>query len=260
MSFPKRGKIFQGSIRDVRDTIARPSLDTLYEVNFSFGGSDGKPWIREGLSSKISGNKRSQGGDFQNKMSLLCTQAEIPGTSFNTDTRIGDYQGIQEEFPNLRNFPPLNLVFYCDADHLILQIFDQWMTYINPIQQKDKAIKNAYARFNYPADYKETIHLTKFERDTFTGSSTTNMSSYEFINAWPSDMTSMRVAYGDSNVLRCSMRFTYDRFHTEFNYADLRSQKIEEPNDILNRSIERRTLVDDTTLGGTVPYQSTGLA
>ena len=68
------------------------------------------------------------------KMSILCTQAEIPGTSFiRSSSATGHHQGIQEEFPNLRNFPPLNLVFYCDADHVILEVLESWMSYINPI-------------------------------------------------------------------------------------------------------------------------------
>ena len=31
----------------------------------------------------------------------------------------------------------------------------------------------------------------------------------------------MRVAYGDSNVLKCSVQFAYDRFFTRFNYDDV---------------------------------------
>ena len=245
MSFPKRESIFQGSVKDVRETISRPSLDTLYEVRFSFDKQ--KKWLQES-PFKTSGDNRSQGQDFLQKMSLMCTQAEIPGTSFVESTAIGHRQGIQESFPNLRNFPPLNLVFYCDADHLIMEVFDWWMTYINPIETGIRE-KPAYSRFNYPDDYKETIHLTKFERDTFGGRSTTNMSSYEFVNIWPSNMTSMRVAYGDSNVLRCTMQFIYDRFHTEFNYADLRSQKIEKSNsqskDIVSNRVRNRVRDSD---------------
>ena len=33
-------------------------------------------------------------------------------------------------------------------------------------------------------------------------------------------MTSMRVAYGDTNVLRCSVQFAYDRFFADFGYTD----------------------------------------
>ena len=208
--FPRRGQIFQGNIRDVRDTIARPSLDTFYQVDFSFG--NWQTW----LGKNFSGDNRVQGRDFMQKMSLLCTQAELPGTSFVTQSTIGHHQGIQEEFPSLRNFPPLNLVFYCDADQIILEVFESWMSYINPINgnQRDKS---AFTRFNYPEDYKEILHITKFERDSFSqgrGEFTSSFTQYEFVNIWPSNMTSMRVAYGDSNVLRCNMQFAYDRFFT----------------------------------------------
>ena len=33
-------------------------------------------------------------------------------------------------------------------------------------------------------------------------------------------MTSMRVAYGETNVLRLSVTFVYDRFFTKFHYDD----------------------------------------
>ena len=45
--FPRRSDIFRPNMKDIRDTIARPSLDTFYQVTFSFGkaniwlGSDG---------------------------------------------------------------------------------------------------------------------------------------------------------------------------------------------------------------------------
>ena len=207
--FPRSGQLNTGSVLNVRDTIARPSLDTLYQVNFSFG--NWQTWLGSGI-----GRRRTQGSSFMEKMAILCTQAEIPGTSFVTQSTIGHHQGIQEEFPSLRNFPPLNLVFYCDADHIILEVFESWMSYINPIMgnQRDKS---AFTRFNYPEDYKEILHITKFERDAFTDDSssyTSAFTQYEFVNVWPSNMTSMRVAYGDSNVLRCNVQFAYDRFFT----------------------------------------------
>ena len=209
--------------------LGRPSLDTLYQVFFSFGNF--QTWL-EGFGQS-DGFKRTQGRGFREKLSLLCAEAEIPGTSFQTSLAVGHHQGIQEEFPNLRTFPPLNLTFYVDADHVVLEIFESWMTYINPITNAKRSV-NAYGRFNYPEDYKEILHITKFERDTFLDElpakttppqlpreSTTKLTSYEFVNVWPTNMTSMRVAYGDTNVLRCSVQFAYDRFFTTFNYADI---------------------------------------
>jgi len=223
VGIPTRGQIFKGSVDRVRDTVARPSLDTFYEVQFSFGKY--QTWL-----GREPGLRRTQGSKFQQKMSLLCTQAELPGTSFIESSVTGNHQGITELFPNLRNFPPLNLSFYVDADHVILEVLETWMTYINPIAN-DRSRDNAYAVFNYPEDYKEKIYVTKFERDTFikesrAASYQSEMTSYEFYNAWPINLTSMRVAYGDSNVLRCNIQLAYDRFQTSFNYPDVQRRAI----------------------------------
>ena len=95
--FPRKSDIFgsnsnpsRNSILDIRDTLGRVSLDALYQVTFSFGKS--REWLREDEPGK----NRTQGTDFKRKMSLLCTQAEIPGTSFTTDLAVGHHQGIQE--------------------------------------------------------------------------------------------------------------------------------------------------------------------
>ena len=227
--FPRRSDIFRGSIKDVRDSVARPSLDTFYQVTFSFGKADiwlGSNGFRQfsGSSTPLPDRRRSQGNTFSQKMSILCTQAEIPGTTFQTDLATGHHQGIVEEFPNLRTFPPLNLTFYVDADMVILETLEKWMSYINPIA--DKRNLNAYGRFNYPEDYKEIIHLTKFDSDTIEEptfprfNNQAALSTYEFVNVWPVDLTSMRVAYDSSNVLQCSVKFAYDRFFTDFGYSD----------------------------------------
>ena len=89
--FPRRSEIFKGSMEAIRDTVARPSLDTLYQVNFSFGNYD--KWLES-----VPGKKRTQGRGFQRKMSLLCTQAEIPGTSFVDSSVTGHHQGITDDF------------------------------------------------------------------------------------------------------------------------------------------------------------------
>ena len=281
MGFPKRTDIFgsnpnENNILDIRDTIARPSLDTFYEVDFSFGKAD--RWL-----GSINKN-RTQSRGFKKKMSLLCTQAEIPGTSFVPSTAVGHHQGIQEEFPNLRNFPPLNLVFYCDADQVIIQVLESWMSYINPIFT-DLETSRAYSRFNYPEDYKEDISITKFERDSFIsgrsrgrGSFGTDIrgrdfddpdafnqgltketsykshyAQFKFKNVWPSNLTSMRVAYGDSNVLRCTVQFAYDRFFSTYtkNAAHNRAV-ISSVDDVVNtnatlEAVERQKEYDDLT-------------
>ena len=254
---------------DVREIIGRPSLDTFYQVTFSFG--KWQTWLQSELSDietivfdpAISGHSRVQGRDFMQKMSVMCAEAEIPGTSFQSTLAVGHHQGIQEEFPYLRTFPPLNLTFYCDLDHVIIEVLESWMTFINPISTNKRNL-NAYGRFNYPDDYKETIHLTKFERDTFEESlpldqnPTTRLMTYEFINVWPQNMTSMRVAYGDSNVLRCSVQLAYDRFFTNFNYTDTNQAIVGDAFTLLNskEQARRNGLRDSLLYGNTVPEKT----
>ena len=269
MPFPDRRRIFTRSILDARQTVGRPSIDTLFQVHFDFGKYP--TWLEssdevrqfptnERRGGIISGSNRVQGATFTEKMSLLCAEAEIPGTSFQTSLAVGHHQGIQEEFPNLRTFPPLNLTFYVDLDHIILEVLESWMTYINPISAKDKRVSNAYGRFNYPEDYKETIHVSKFERDLNTVNPTTRITSYEFIKAWPTNLTSMRVAYGESNVLRCSIQLAYDRFFAEFNYNDTNGAVTEDAFTSLStlEQARRNGLRDEMMYGNTFPSNSFG--
>jgi len=212
--FPRKKDIFQKSVKDVQTSVGRPSFDTQFQVVFSFGNY--QRWLEE-AGGDIS-RARTSGLDFKEKMAIMCTEAELPGTSFQTSLAVGHHQGIQEEFPNLRTFPPLNLTFYVDADHVILEVLETWMTFINPITNNKRNF-NAFGRFNYPENYKEIMHITKFERDAFQKSGS-KLSSYEFVNVWPTNLASMRVAYGETNVLRLSVQLAYDRFFTKFNYDD----------------------------------------
>ena len=47
-------------------------------------------------------------------------------------------------------------------------------------------------------------------------------------------MTSMRVAYGDSNVLRCNLELAYDRFITNFNYEDTQKTVLNSSSGVVN--------------------------
>jgi len=217
VSFPKDTELQPKNMLDIRDPVSRVSLDTFYQVTFSFGKQSN--WFR----GTASGGKKFDGLDFKQKMNLLCTQAEIPGTSYLTTQAVGHHQGIQEVFPTLRQFPPLNLTFYVDADHLILEVIESWMSYINPLSTNSAASKT-FGRLNYPETYKETIHVSKFERDTFikgrdfggNSRATTSASHYEFVNVWPQNMQSIRISYGQSSIMRCSVALAYDRFFTDF--------------------------------------------
>ena len=46
------------------------------------------------------------------------------------------------------------------------------------------------------------------------------MSQYEFVNVFPTNLTSMRVNYGSSAVVKVSVQLAYDRFFTKFSVID----------------------------------------
>ena len=204
MSFPTPGQIVRDPLDRIIPTLSTISLDTFYQVTFSFGKFG--TWYK--------GSSSSLGLDVKRKMSLLCAEAELPGTSYAVSTAIGHHQGIVETFPNLRQFPPLNLTFYVDAEHIIIDVWEQWMNYINPVNNTKQL--NAFSRFKYPDSYKEVLHVTKYERGGIGNNPgfKPGMYHYEFINVWPTNVTSMKVNYGQSDVLKCSVQLAYDRYFT----------------------------------------------
>ena len=248
MSYPTTSQIFREPLDRITDVIGRVSLDTYYQVTFSFGKYS--TWLSASPQVATSGARTSQGLDWMRKMSLLCTNAEIPGTSYLTSSVQGDRQGISEKFPNFRQFPDLNLTFNVDADHVIIKVLETWMRYINPIVRGNNRAYNAYTKFQYPDTYKEILHITKFEKDfgrekkddARASGQTTGTLTYEFVNAWPVNMTSMPVRYGDSDILKCSIQFAYDRYHTSFidSSADINPTPIDTPQvtakDFINRN------------------------
>ena len=54
MSFPKESELKPKNMLDIRDPVSRVSLDTFYQVSFSFGNED--KWFKQSVSS---GSKRA---------------------------------------------------------------------------------------------------------------------------------------------------------------------------------------------------------
>jgi hypothetical protein len=214
VSFPTKGQIYQEPLDRIKGTLGRVSLDTFYQVTFSFGKMGN--WFKS--PSVVSGSSLNDGLSVQQKMSLMCTEAELPGTAYNATSAIGHYQGIQESFATLRDYPPLNLTFYVDVNHVMIEVFEKWMNYINPTSSERAS--NSFKKLKYPDQYKEIIHITKYERDF---RKTGNLLSYEFINVWPTNMSSMKVNYGQSNVLKLSVQLAYDRYFTTYRGVTLDS-------------------------------------
>ena len=226
------GREITYSIEKVKNLFSKVSFDTLYQVTFPSANYNN--WLRG--SNIYWTDSLNEGFRLFEKVGLLCTQAELPGTQYQTTQVIGDRQGLIEMFPVLRTYPPLNLTFYVDTNHIIIKVFEVWMNYINPLNSARKQ-DNTYSRMRYPDTYKDFIKIVKFEKDTGLSDKfmkrqglekrdvrelryKSSMLNYEFVNAWPSNIISMPVSYGTSNILKVSVTFQYDRYYVSESTAE----------------------------------------
>ena len=172
---------------------------------------------------------------------FFASEAELPGTNFDVTEQPGGFQGLLEYNATRRIYPDFNVTFYVDTDYYMIRMFEEWMNFINPIYgSKGKYIggsggmrgfgeeePGAYYRLSYPrgyTGYKHDISITKFERDFFVDpnqnsgvmgrSHKQSLISYQFIDAFPKQVTAMPVSYQGSQLLQCSVTFGYTRYVT----------------------------------------------
>jgi len=144
---------------------------------------------------------------------MYCNEASLPGNSFATTEMTTDFPGVSQKFPYRKIYNDFQLTFYVDSQYKILKFFEAWMSYIASPYGLGKAINEESGetgsfRFNYPSAYKCNIYVAKFNKDE----TISNRVAYRFINAFPIDITSMPVSYVSSDILRCTVSFSYDRY------------------------------------------------
>jgi hypothetical protein len=146
-------------------------------------------------------------------LGMLCNEASLPGNSFATTEMNTDFPGVSQKFPYRKIYNDLQLTFYVDSSYNVIKFFESWMSYIaspfgygQPLYEESG--QKASFRFNYPDFYKCNIFIAKFNKDNQLG----NNIAYRFVNAFPIDITSMPVSYDSSDILKCSVSFSYDRY------------------------------------------------
>ena len=137
---------------------------------------------------------------------LLVSDAVLPGSAMAAVNVAGDFQGVIERFAHTRNFTQINLEFYVDNDYTSLKFIEHWMEYItgvNPDPSKD----NYHFKLHYPSEYKSNeTRIVKFERDY------NRFLEYKFIGLFPISLNSTRVSYQNSQVLKATATFSFDRY------------------------------------------------
>jgi len=211
-------------VSELKSKLMRPATTSHFLCEFA-------PPANAGLQSFIKDRKILAGflgadyTDAENRelIRLSCSNASLPGSSLATHEINNDYTGVTERHVYRRQYDQRSeFTFYVDNNYRIIDFFENWMSYIvgeNEItnQSITQYNRNYSYRVNFPKDYKtDNLYITKFEKDLNDNSlSNTDLNrtlTYQFINAYPISINSMPVSYETSEVLKCTVSFTYSRY------------------------------------------------
>jgi hypothetical protein len=193
-------------ISDYIGIVADTAQTSHYELSF------------DGLSGGLSRFLASKGVDkdfILRNAGLLCSDAVLPGSQLQVfgDT-YSDFTGVTERFAGQRIFSDTNLQFYVDKEYKMLKFMEHWIDYItngSEITGINKDQEGYFYRMRYPRErtdgYKcDRIKIVKFDRDY------KNQIEYTFFGMFPRIIDSTPVRYGDSQTLKISVLFSYERY------------------------------------------------
>ena len=154
-------------------------------------------------------NYNSQDGT---NIELLCRESTLPGQSLATADQPNDYPGVTEKMVYRKIYDDrTDFTFYVDKKYKVVEFFEGWIDYCagqgTTYGRDDYQSRSAYYRMNYPNAYKtDGLYITKFEKDV------KNSMSYQFIGAFPISIAAIPISYDQSDILKCTVSFSYMRY------------------------------------------------
>lgn len=158
-------------------------------------------------------------GEFENvsgedifNMELSCNATNLPGSALATHDVTNDYPGVRERFAYRRIYDDtIDFTFYVDKEYKVVEYLDSWMKLVTgqgtTFSSDDYLDSSKYYRMNYPSAYRsDGLYITKFEKDT------SSSMTYQFIGAFPINLSAMPVSYDASEILKCSVSYAYTRY------------------------------------------------
>lgn len=219
------------SIRDFKSKFTKPSLTSQYVCNFAVNGHTSSFLRQRGV---IIGNTT-----IYDNLSILCCNASLPGSSLTTIDVENDHHGVSNKHAYRRLYDDrADFTFYVDgSNYFVIRFFENWIGYcVNEQYGREGEQYNIRAsdysyRVNYPDLYvTENLSITKFEKDVgvgeVAGSDLSNLRDtitpgipagnstlqYNFVNAFPISIFSMPLSYESSQLLKCTVSFSYSRY------------------------------------------------
>lgn len=138
---------------------------------------------------------------------LLCYSASLPGSSFATTDIVGNFAGTVERFAHTRQFTQIDLEFYVDREYKTIKFLEHWIEFISSGSDAQSSAPGYFFRMQYPSKYKSSqTKIVKFERDYGTEL------EYTFFGLFPLSMNGVSVTYSNSDILKASASFNYERY------------------------------------------------
>ena len=174
------------------------SLSSQFLVKFVLPRGNCRTYLRQkGINDRF----------VSDNVGLLCSDAVLPGSALASVNTTGDFQGFTERFAHTRQFTQISLEFYVDNEYKSLKFLEHWMEFITGASPNDPSSDTYHYKLQYPEKYKSNdTRIVKFEKNHF------QFLEYRFVGLFHLSLSSTKVSYSNSQVLKASATFSFDRY------------------------------------------------
>jgi len=223
-------KIGMEAIRNLIATAGGVASSNLFKVTFQEdqrGQSTNKVFTK--LEKVLPGFQKSQlegdnaDGGPARWISLMCDEANLPGSQFATGQLNGLYTGSgQYKYPHTRMFNDLSLSWVCDANMTPLKFLNTWMDSIyddeyttilqtSPSDTKYRS-RNRSTRLSFPDEYTMSCSILKAEKNNESELGRPSI-RYFLEGVYPYAIDSTPLSAGTTQLVKVSANFYYERWY-----------------------------------------------
>ena len=185
------------TVGELKRSILNPATTSNYMCRFGAPG--------DGTTLQLNQNT-------QDLLEIACTEASLPGSSLATLDIDNTYHGVSEKMAYRKVYDDrADFTFIVDRNYFAIEYFERWISLIvNEPQDKIIQSQQYSYRVKYPESYRtDNLYITKFEKDYLSNKIEL---TYKFIGAYPISIVSMPISYDQSQLLKCTVSFTYLRY------------------------------------------------
>lgn len=200
------------SVDQLKANILSPATTSNYICRFAFPSGGGKEFtdLYKGANQEL--------------LEISCSEASLPGASLATLDIDNSFHGVSEKMAYRKIYDDrADFTFIVDRDYFAIKYFEKWISFIvgesndvNVPASIPAIVQDNYSyRVKYPEEYRtDQLYITKFEKDHFASSKIQKTTTlvYKFIGAYPISIVSMPISYDQSQLLKCTVSFTYLRY------------------------------------------------